>query len=129
MHTVNIVVGDWSHDGHSMTETYTIESNLTGDEIEAAYKKGTEKLGFDLVEDCCAEYEDNQVSLEQIKMLEASGFDISKFDKDKNGNYCGIWHDLFVELYLHVIKLGDDSFKWDWTESEDINIGGYGLFQ
>lgn len=43
MHTIILVVGDWSYDGHNQIDKFVIESNLSSQEIESAYKKGVKK--------------------------------------------------------------------------------------
>ena len=37
MNIINLVIGDWSGDGHDKRQTITIESNLTLAEITNAY--------------------------------------------------------------------------------------------
>ena len=59
--TINLIVGDWSGDGHTVTETVTISSNCSVDSIRLAYKEGSEILGFDLSETVCREFEDRLI--------------------------------------------------------------------
>ena len=66
---INLVIGDWSHDGHGMCETVPAKVNLSIEEIEEAYLKGSEILGFNLIEDFCRNYEDNKVPIDIAKKL------------------------------------------------------------
>ena len=64
MHTINLVLGDWSHDGHGITDTVTIKCSHTSEQIKEAYNQAVKNLGFpDLVEDACEEYEDSYLRL------------------------------------------------------------------
>ena len=121
MQTVCLTVGDWSGDGHRITSDYYIESNLTGEEIEKAYELGSEVLGFNLCNEVCEYYEDNQISDQHLEKLIQSGFNPpSDFEKDWVGckNY--------TKMYLHVVSLGNPSFKFEFVKADTVNIGGYG---
>lgn len=47
---VELIVGDWSNDGHGQTDVTVIESNLTPSEVKAAYSLGVDKCGYGLFE-------------------------------------------------------------------------------
>jgi hypothetical protein len=145
---VNLIVGDWSNDGHSKTKTITIESNLSPTEIEQAYQKAITILGFDFCEEVCHSYEDHNISKSHLDILIKNGlqlklepksqsifdpkilyldsYSIKEFQKtgsmDLNANY-------FATIYLFIITLGNSKFWYEPTDSSNsINIGGYGLF-
>lgn len=136
---ISLVVGDWSGDGHDKRETVNIKSNLDKKAMEKAYKKGTKKLGFDFCKDVCAEYEDNKLPPEKLDALVKLGletkgmgleYDLKRIKKDE-GVEIGLWHDDFVEIYLFIVKLGDDEFTFEYLNADanpTINIGGYGMF-
>lgn len=122
--TINLVVGDWSDVGHGKTEAVTIESNLTTEELKKAYKKATKLLGFDLVEHCCEDYEDNKLSENVISKLESCGIDTTLLLEGDDQ----ISYETWPELYCQVCKLGNPTFEWIFVANDAINIGGYGLF-
>lgn len=143
-HMINLVVGDWSGDGHSKTETVTVSSNLDKSAVLKAYKKGTKKLGFDLSQDVAADYEDNVVSKEQWEKFAAAGLtledlfgsskgDIDDATEDLAGEEApgfGVYAEAFAHLWLFIVRQGDSNFRYsiNETDSPNINIGGYGLF-
>lgn len=129
-HNITIVVGDWSRDGHGMTETFSISSSLDRMKISEAYKKGVTKLGFSISE-CCQNYEDPYLDDTNVKLLEAAGFDLTSldaFDPESEETLFSLLPDDFNNIYLFTVKLGDPSFEWEIIDSNRINIGGYGLF-
>lgn len=135
-HIISLVLGDWSGDGHSKTDIVNISSNLSKKEIEKAYSLGTKKIGFDLINDVCADYEDNNLSAEHWEILKKFGYkedNIPGDPVDEKDDHAGIlvWSDGFVDLYLFIVKLGNDTFQGKILEEKDnptIRIGGYGLF-
>ena len=116
--TINLVIGDWSHDGHEKTETVTVSSNLTIKEIEKAFKIGVNKLGFDITK-CCEDYEDHVLPKKANDALKKAGF--------KGVDEEGYFYETFADIYLFTVKQGDDSFKYKIVTNQTINIGGYGL--
>lgn len=152
-HMITLQAGDWSCDGHGLTETWVIESNLSRKELEAAYKKGKKVMDVDLVEDVCEEYEDDKISIDLIKKLNETGFDINKLHPivkgklsiDEEGEIVGkpeldefdinhagisIGSENFKDIYLHFCKVGNANFKFKELSSREevVQIGGYGLF-
>jgi hypothetical protein len=121
---VNLIIGDYSGDGHKQMETITIESNLTILEINEAYNKGIEKLGFDFVAECFAEFEDHSIDDSKYRKLIELGMPpdlINEYlETDSNEEY------LFI--YLFIVKLGNPEFIYSEVNIPKINVGGYGLF-
>lgn len=140
-HKLSIVVGDWSGDGHSQTERFVIESNLGRKDLLKAYKNSVKKTGVDLDKVCC-EYEDDAVDFLVWEKLAAHGLTFDKlFDDDwdleeaeesvKTKTRIAIYPDQFFKIYLFLIKVGNPNFEYKIldTQSEEIQIGGYGLFE
>lgn len=121
---INLIVGDWSGDGHEKTEVFIIESNLSPDEIKDAYAKGSKILGFNLIRKVCIEYEDNFIPFSIAKILNSHLN--TEFNID--GQLSLVIPKQWVDLYLKIVHLGNDSFKYGYIAGVDINIGGYGLF-
>lgn len=132
-HLINLIVGDWSHDGHSMTETITISCNLDKKETVKAYKKGTKKVGFDLTDDVCSDYEDMSVDPEVIKKMREAGIRVEDFIKQyEDDSSWSFEYDAtsFAEVWLQIARLGNPDLEYEINvhDSPNINIGGYGLY-
>ncbi len=129
---INLVMGDWSADGHSQTETVTIKSNLDKKGVEDAYKSGVKKTKVDLSKDVARDYEDNIISKKIVNKLCKFGFKIedcsNDFRADEDGY--GLWTDGYALAWLFIAQIGNPDFKYEVTndDSPNINIGGYGLF-
>lgn len=139
-----LVMGDWSDDGHGKTDLTIINSNLAREQILKAYKKASKKLGFDLTKDICADYCDSHIPVDCLKALVQNGLDLDKvFDTDydvkearqamegENSEDVALWPHSFIEIFLFIVKLGNQDFEYEIVESDaaTINIGGYGLFE
>lgn len=131
-HKIRIVMGDPSGDGHGRSSEKICASNLSGAEMNAAYKVGTNILGFDYCGTVCDEYEDCTVPLDVADKLIKHGcraFDkLSKYDLDPEKGY-SIWYDDHLAIYLFICKLGNPEFQYELisNQMEQINIGGYGF--
>lgn len=134
-HRVELSVGDWSRDGHNISESLFIMSNLTGKQMEKAYKKGVKVCGLDVEASVAAEYEDSVLREEDFEKLKAAGFPFeAKWEMDLRKTFEEIYldEDMFCDLYLFVVKLGDPKFEHEYIKTDYNNIvrvGGYGLFQ
>ena len=137
VYTITLVLGDWSHDGHSISHNEYIKSNIPPEQVENAYEIGKKVIGVDLVENVAAEYEDGSLRFEDFKKFIDIGFlnfgfelnedDLKNLEKEEDIEYMGT--DLFVALYLFTVHIGNDKFKYEISEEvNSINIGGYGLF-
>lgn len=141
MNTINLVLGDWSGDGHNQTETITIYSNYTKEKLQEIYAKGWHKVGFDLTAVVCDEYEDNNISREAFDKLVQAGLtledlELTEYDMkaaraslaDENGIELNPYS--FARIYLFIAKLGDEDkeFEYEIAKNTSITIGGYGLF-
>lgn len=124
MNVIDLIIGDYSGDSHDKKERYSIESNISLSALKRAYKRGTKKLGFDFIGSVAAEYEDNSLSENYVDILKSKGYDFTDIDTDS------LEEDIYLDIFLFIIKLGNDSFKYKLKEESDDrwNIGGYGLF-
>lgn len=129
-----MVVGDWSNDGHGQTETLVIESNLSHEEIEAAYAKGVKEFGLDVARELCHEYEENTIPRELYKRFEMIDPNFGdkyadSIDHDPTSEDIAIWHKEFTAMWLIVAQCGNPDFKWRFSEAvKQIFVGGHGLF-
>lgn len=60
-YTIELKLGDWSHDGHGITESIYISSNISTLKLKKAYKLGAKILGFDFSEIVARNYEDSKI--------------------------------------------------------------------
>lgn len=131
-HMINLVMGDWSGDGHSKTETVTILSNLKKADVEKAYKAGVKKTKVKFSEDVARNYEDGVITTETVAALAKHGFKIEDYSEDEEpgDRGYGLWTDGYSLAWLFVAQVGNPNFKYEVIndDSPNINIGGYGLF-
>ena len=125
MNIITLTVGDLSGDGHDRRETRSIETTFSVKKIEAAYAKGMKKLGFNPSKDLASKYEDNKVPSKYSKLLQKAGFPMGD---DPDSDDWSLYTDDFVALFLWTVELGDPSFSYTETRSNELYIGGYGLF-
>ena len=127
---IKLVVGDWSNDGHGRTHSTSIRSSITNEEIQSAYELGVKNLGVS-ISTLCEEYEDSEIPSEARDVFVKAGYVPTDFDPEMDTvEQCLEYIDpeAFVELYLFTVKQGNSEFTFEFIESDDINIGGYGLF-
>jgi hypothetical protein len=141
--TFNIVVGDWSHDGHSHTDTQLISTALTYSDVENAWGDVNQKLhntyGFNL-HDVCDTYEDNLLTKEQSDAFISMGINIAEFcessdeyvyDDDNTDAEFALDSDSFVELILRLLNQHSPLLaleRSNYTRRKELHVGGYGLF-
>jgi len=124
---INLVIGDWSDDGHGKTHTVTVKSNLLKENIDRAYLEGVKKIGVDISE-YCEDYEDTLVPMEALKKLETAGFDLYTLDGYGEDEEFGIWYEDFAKIWMFIAKTGNPDLILVPADPNSINIGGYGLF-
>jgi hypothetical protein len=136
-HTINLVIGDWSDDGHGKKDKFTIKCNLDKKALEKAYKKGVKKVGVDITSDVAHEYEDSTISKEDWDKLLKAGMKADEVGEvdipdhlDGQSDRIFIWPDAFADIWLFVAKAGNPKFEFEHViaTASNINIGGYGLF-
>jgi len=125
---IELIVGDWSGDGHNQSEKFCIESSVDKDTLNLAYKKGVKAIGIDITS-FCEEYEDNKIPKDVFnQFLELKFFEGEKY---KNEDDNDVWTevDTFVDIWLGTVRIGDPSITVQLVKLEgSIDIGGYGLF-
>jgi hypothetical protein len=145
LHIINLILGDWSHDGHGSSETFTIESNLTYKEVEKALAAG-EKLVDVVLDDMAAEYEYPYVDYEDWEKLSAHGLTVKMlcdgdgYDEDwitgevnndiRNKEAVRLDEESFLNIFYFLVKKGNPEFQYKLIkdDSPTLKLGGYGLF-
>jgi hypothetical protein len=125
-------IGDSSGDGHDKRNTVVVVSNKSQSEIMEAYRKGCAVVGFDLINECCEEFEDSLISEARMKMLTDAGVKLEDDDFVCKNGFARLSCDEWTTLYLGVVSLGfvdPSDFKYEILNYKHrIYIGGYGLF-
>lgn len=134
---VELLMGDWSGDGHSQAKSLHFRTNLTAEEIEVAFKTGANKVGLNITK-CCEEYEDSYLTKEQFETLKEAGWDPENCWSYNYAKEHGLLDlddafklstDEFADIYIFTTYQGNPDFEYEKLNSEQIDIGGYGLFQ
>lgn len=129
MKMINLVVGDWSDDGHGRTHTVTVESNFDVARLGKAFKAGTKKLKFNIAEHC-QDYEDGSISDRFAAALTKHGFDLTEmFSYDGPDEPINLSPSDFADIWLFTAELGGGKkLRLKIVEPDDIHVGGYGCF-
>lgn len=129
---MNLVLGDWSNDGHGKFDKILVEVNHTVEEVRAAYLKSVETTGLDFAEKVASEYESHMVidsnvaetlekhgiKCDDIALESPEGDSLNDIDKYEDGDT------KFTRLFFDFVKLSlpDLTYK----EITDIpNINGF----
>lgn len=147
--TLDLVYGDESGDGHSISRTITVileGPDLSDESLNSAFNKGTEIIGFNFF-DLFTDYEDSYYSLEQAEKLTQAGYQHPKcFSKvtaflsyEEQVDSPDTPPELDVtDVIMFIIGLGMSDFSYKVVRNDTL-LGsyngilaksfGYGLFQ
>ena len=108
-YNVCFTLGDPSGDGHANTSEYHMVSNHPAKEIDEAYKKATEILGFDFVDKVGSDYQDSRIHEPYFSILVEKGI-IKKEDyeyeyKDETRFDTYLDEDDFIDIFESICKL------------------------
>ena len=129
----NLEIGDTSGDGHSEMKTILIECNYSMEELADAYNNSVDLTNIDLIENCCAEDEDNtldkntaDILIKHLDLVSIIGTCDEKYNTPYNleNLYVDSWRDLVMQF----IKLSLPDLEYTIIKPESFDIGGYGLF-
>ena len=116
---LRITIGDWSDDGHGVSEQFVYDSNKTVKEIQDAYKASCkltglqfnhnanytglkEHDGYGSFRHICTEYEECEISEEALEILTEHGIVINFLEKEDS---LVLYEDTFLQLLIDFIKL------------------------
>lgn len=156
---VRLTIGDWSGDGHSISEDFIYESNKSVEEIRQAYKNACKltglsfnhnddytglNLGYGTDRQIATEYEESTISKLALKILKKHGIELKSEDGseeyfiDGSEDFVDILIK-FIKLSLPDLKLKEASYKKSelkdipaingWWNKELNCQFGYGLFE
>ena len=125
-YNVCFTLGDPSGDGHANTSDYHMVSNHPAKEIDEAYKKATEILGFDFIEEVGSDYQDSHIREPYFSILVDKGV-IDK--KDYEYEYKGeieidtyIGEDEYLDIFENIINLVLPDFTMQYRNLEEEQI-------
>ena len=133
---IRLEVGDHSGDGHEQTRSYVYLSNLEPSELQAAYYAATEILGFNFSDVTAVEYEEDTISrsygdaLVDLGLLALDTDDMAERRRAAVTDGCyELTPDEYAATYVNICRYGSRGrLIISAVTSEDIEIGGYGLF-
>jgi hypothetical protein len=146
---LKVTMGDWSNDGHGITEVVIVElpTIMSVIEFNRFYKVGASIAGFDLKEDVARNYEDSTIEMELYEKILELGYNPYEFKRSSGmfddlpyrGEDSNVYinPELYLDLYMFFVALGykevigsNDSFAYSIVSDsmERVTIGGYGLF-
>ena len=123
-YNVCFTLGDPSGDGHANTSEYHMVSNYSAKEIDEAYKKATEILGFNFVEKVGSDYEDNELREPYFSILVEKGI-IKKEDYEyEDENYLNTYlnEDEFIDIFKSICQLVLPDLVMDFRNLEENRI-------
>ena len=123
-YNVCFTLGDPSGDGHANTSEYHMVSNYSAKEIDEAYKKATEILGFNFVEKVGVDYQDNELREPYFSILVEKGI-IKKEDYEyEDENYLNTYlnEDEFIDIFESICQLVLPDLVIDYRNLEEDRI-------
>ncbi len=136
-------LGDPWNDGHGYYSSYRITANYSVKDIENAYMKTTEILGFNFIKEVGSEYECSRwIPEEYTNKLLSLGIinkenivkEDSEFswDTPKGCFEFSNSEDEFIEIYFNIVKYSLPDFEWETRDLEeetlsDLNGAAYRL--
>lgn len=122
-HLIQLVVGDWSDDGHGKTSTVTIESSKSKEDTLRAFILGNKKHKLT---NYCSDYGDATIPEELILSL-AENLPWN-FDEDVSYEDFHATPEEYADLWIAVALSADSELIINQKDMPTLNIGGYGCF-
>jgi hypothetical protein len=138
--TLNLVVGDWSRDGHNQTDSILVSTALTAQDVQDAWRTLERdlkaKYNFTLYDNVCSEYEESQLNEMQVIAFLNMGIDLDSIAENYSENPSDppdyhLGSDSYAELVIELLNKTNPALELKSVPhqyNKEINIGGYGLF-
>lgn len=125
---IKLVMGDPSNDGHGISETVILSTEYTVKQIQDFVRSAERALGLKM-EDIAHEYEEPYISSEHREALMLAGVVGPEDFEAWEGNFWVTSAD-YLHIYLSLAEMGNGGKPvGEVLEVEQIDIGGYGLYQ
>lgn len=122
-HKFSLKVGDWSKDGHELSETFHAFASAPIEDVRAAYNQARRKLPQDIWPDTvCSEYGEQRPSSKQLRAMEELG--APDFINDYSER--PLWMARYVVWFINQ---GNPSLKVRLAKTKDVpplQVGGRG---
>ena len=119
-------IGDWSHDGHCISEDVVVKHNKTYNCIRDHYRMAQKEHGIDF-ETLCEDYDDSTIKFGDLEKLVELG--IISQDEVEDDEYWVQGAKDFVRLYLEYTKTYLNTLEYKFVDVHKVHLGGYGLFR
>jgi hypothetical protein len=124
---ITLELGDYSGDGHNITDARSFSCNVDYSEIEKAYNNSVKVIGVDLIEECCVECDDNSISDSHYEKM-ARCLEKGPLDKllgiGKEYPWFGAVE--YCELFWMYVQYSNPEIVY--KKVDNMHIGGYGLY-
>lgn len=145
-HIFRLPIGDWSGDGHSQCDFYTVKSSKSIEEVREAHFKIASKTGVN-IEEIASEYQESRVREEDVEKLKELGFEsfVSNIKRDvfENGEdgEWGMYSEGMAYLWIFLLMKADEGLELEIVpnppmlsfygfdeQKRHIGFVGYGCF-
>lgn len=131
MYLIKYTLGDWSGDGHGITESFILKSNVNCHSFRDALDRGQKITGINL-DRLCSDYDDRLVPNGIYNYLKSKGVVFDKWQMEEYDAYNKFYIEVqqFMDLVLVLAREGNPNLEVGYLEDiQNINSGyGYGLF-
>lgn len=136
MYNITFTLGDPGGDGHASTSEYHMVSNYHGQEIDDAYKKACEIIGFDYIKNIGVEYQDSSIDEKYFNILvEKKVIDRKDFEYESEGKtYLSLYLDeqWYLYIFINICRLVLPDLILDFRDLEEeqlycLNGAAYGI--
>lgn len=136
---INLVAGGSYGRGHFLSQTVRVEISdpYTIEDVTAAYKLGSEMIGFDLVNYSRGKFWETNIGRENFEKLFQIPAIASMFDNDiglairpcGTLTFPGVFSTIaFIGIYCAICNYGNDKLSMSVCEQiPELHIGGYAL--
>lgn len=131
-----IVLGDYSCDGHCMTETIYVKSNYNQNEIVEAYNNSKKLTGLSFDNstepNIGVEWENNTIDYNDLEVLKKHGYDLLKernIDREEDYDIDG--GEDFIDIFFNFVKISLSNLEYEIIQDDTPTLSldmGYGLF-
>ena len=127
---MNLVLGDWSDDGHGKTEKILVEVNKTVEEIQQGYNVACEVTGYCFHENSpykqlLTNYEDNEILHTDCDKLLEFGLNVVDHCKETQDGSVIFTSKEFRDLWFHFVNIAIPDIQWVFIDECIPNINGY----
>ena len=136
-----VIVGDWSGDGHEKTQTFlvVVDDRFTSEILAANYRKNVAELGVDPTT-FAAEYEDRSIPADVAKILDSYGVVYNEYKGESFMEDDAMTRVGMFNIMMFLFGHGLEGFSWEQEFTNyPVLVGeyrsaigpeavGYGLF-